>query len=225
MNNRSRITNHVFKLKNILAISILTSCLLILASNQPLFAQTPTITSRQEVRQEIQTLRQTLRGKVVRLNKATITAISGSTLTVTSGGKTYTVNTVTSTNLRRHFFGKAVLTEFSTNDQIDIVGTATDDTGMTVTARLIRDVSIMKRRGVFFGTISAVSGSTITLSTIERGTQTITVSPSTKYVNQKGNTTTLPEIKVGDKIRIRGLWDKTNNTITEVAEVKDFMLQ
>jgi hypothetical protein len=205
-------------------ISILASCLLTLASSQPVHAQTPTFTTRQEIRQEIKILKETIRGKMVRLGRATITAIGSSSITVTSNSKTYTVNITSITNLRRHYFGRATLTEFSVNDLVDIVGLYTDDTGTTVNARLIRNVSIMKRRGVFFGTVSAKTDTTITLASKERSTQTITVSSNTRYLNQNGTATTIATINIGDTIRVSGLWDKANNTITEVTTIKDFSL-
>lgn len=188
------------------------------------FAQTPTLTTRQEIRQEIKILKETLRGKTVRLGRATITAIGSSSITVTSNSKTYTVNITSTTNLRRHYFGRATLTEFSVNDLVDIVGLYTDDTGTTVNARLIRNVSIMKRRGVFFGTVSAKTDTTITLASKERGIQTVTVSSNTRYLNQKGTATTIATINIGDTIRVNGLWDKANNTITEITTIKDFSL-
>lgn len=188
-------------------------------------AQTPTLTTRQEVRQEIKILKETLRGKIVRLGRATITAIGSSNITVVVNNKTYTVNITSTTSLRRHYFGKATLSEFAVNDLVDVVGVYPDDTGAVITARLIRDVSIMKRRGVFFGTVSAKTDTTITLSSRERGTQTISVSQSTKYVNQKNIATTLAAINTGDMIRAAGVWDKANSTISEVTTIKDFSLQ
>lgn len=224
MNKELRIMSHIPILLNVFMIGILASCLLTLASSQPVHAQTPTLTTRQEIRQEIKTLKETLRGKIMKLEKATITALgsSGDGLTVSNNGKTYLISIISTTNLRRHYFGKASFSEFQVNDLVDIIGTYVDDAGTTIHARLIRDVSIMKRRGVFFGTVSAKTDTTITLASKERGAQTITVSSNTRYLNQKGVATTIATINLGDTIRVRGLWDKANNTVTEVTEIKDF---
>ena len=219
MKNESRIMSHAFTTctKMLLTFIMLASCFMTLASVQN--AQTPT----SAIRQEVKAVREGSKGKIVRLEKALVISIGTNTLTITSGGKTYTVNITSSTNLRRHYFGKGTLAEISVNDQVDIVGTYTDDTGTKITARLVRDTSIMKRRGAFFGTIADITGNTITLDSV-KGSQTVTVSTTTKYMNQKGTTILLTDLKNGDLIRVAGLWDKANSTITEVTGVKDFTL-
>lgn len=165
----------------------------------------------------------TLRGKAA-IGEGSLTAKSGTTLTITRDGKTYTVNTDTSTQFRRRFWGKSSLDELTVGDTLIVIGLWTDDAHTTVLAKLVRDVSIQKRFGVFFGTVSNIAGSVWTLESKNRGTQTVTVSGATKFVNRRGQTISQADVAVGARIRIRGLWDNTAKTVTEVREVKDFSL-
>jgi hypothetical protein len=153
-----------------------------------------------------------------------VTAIGTNSLTVTENNKTYTVNTDGNTKFRRRFFGSANFAEIRINDQLNVFGKWTDDAHTTILANLIRDMSIQKRFGVFVGDVTSVSGSTLVIKSVNRGTQTITVSGTPKLTNRKGQPIQLTDILSGHRIRIKGMWDNTNNTITEVKEIKDFSL-
>lgn len=163
-------------------------------------------------------------GRHATLANAQLTAKNGSVLTVSKDGKTYTINTDTHTQLRRHFWGQATLDEIAVNDQLNIFGKWTDDAKTTILATLIRDTNIQKKNAVFIGTITAISGNTWTINTVARGTQTVTVSSTVKYQNRKEQTISQTDVLVGHRIRIRGMWDNQANTITEVTHVKDFSL-
>lgn len=148
----------------------------------------------------------------------------GTTLIVTSkGGVDYIVNTDSSTHFERRFWGKGTLDEMQVGDTLNVIGRWTDDTHTAINAVLVRDLSIMKRFGVFFGTVSSITSDGWVMTT-QRGDQTVAVSLTTKFINRRGETITKAEVKVGDRVRVRGLWNKTNNTITEVREVKDFSI-
>lgn len=148
----------------------------------------------------------------------------GSTLTCTNSGKTFTLLTDSHTQLRRRFWGKATLSEMQIGDTLNVIGRWTDDSHTTVSARLIRDISIQKRFGAFFGTVKSLTGTGWVMSTLRRGDQTVTVSGSTKFVNRKGQTISQADIQVGHRVRVKGLWDRNAHTITEVTHVKDFSL-
>jgi hypothetical protein len=153
-----------------------------------------------------------------------VTAKSGTTLTVAKDGKDYTVLTDANTHFRRLFWGKGSIDEVSVNDLVNVHGKWTDDTKTTVQTVLVRDISIQKRFGVFFGTVQSLTSNGFVLQTVERGTQTVTVSSSTKFVNRKGEAVTQSDILPGQRIRVRGIWDRANSTITEVVGVKDFSI-
>lgn len=145
------------------------------------------------------------------------------TLMVTKDGKTYTVNVDANTQLRRRFWGKATWEEISLGDTVNVIGQWADDAHTTVNAKLVRDASIQKRFGVFIGDVVSLLANGWTMST-HRGTETVTVSSSTKFVDRKGGTIGQADVKVGNKVRVRGLWDSKLSTITEVPMVKDFSL-
>lgn len=146
------------------------------------------------------------------------------TLVVTGkDGKDYSVSVDASTQLRRHFWGKATLSEMSVSDTLNVIGQWADDGHTAINATLIRDASVQKRLGVFMGTVQSLTGSGWTMQT-GRGIETVTISSSTKLVNRKEQIITQTQVKVNDKVRVRGLWDNKLNTITEVSNVKDYNL-
>jgi hypothetical protein len=154
-----------------------------------------------------------------------VTAVSGTTLTMNDkNGKSISIITDDKTQIRRLYFGKGTLAEIQVGDRVDVIGKWTDDTKTTIQARLVRDLSIQKRYGVFFGTVQSLSSTGWVMTTVNRGNQTVTVSSATKFTDGKETVITQPEIVVGHKVRVRGLWDKQNNTVTEVTQVKDFSL-
>lgn len=155
-----------------------------------------------------------------------VTAVSGATLTVEKDGKSYTVVTDEKTQFRRRFWGKGALAEIAVGHTVNVIGQWADDAKTTINARLVRDTSIQKRLGVFFGNVLTVASDGWTMTTIgkKRDDQTVKVSATTKFVNRKGEAMTQAGVVVGHRVRVRGLWDRTANTITEVTEVKDFTL-
>lgn len=180
---------------------------------------------RQDIKNLNQDIKQANKGKGARLLGATVSGVSGSTLTVTKDGRTYAVNTDSSTIFRRHFWGKSSISEISINDQVNVWGKWTDDAKTTIQAKMIRDLSIMKRFGAFVGTISNLNGSTFTLNTVNRGAQSVTLIGSTKCVNRKEQTISCStDLQNGHRVRVKGMWDAKNKVITEVTQVKDYSL-
>ena len=155
---------------------------------------------------------------------ATLAGKDGATLTVTKEGKTYTVITDGKTKFRRKFWGKGELAEMTVGDSLNLIGKWTNEEKSSLYAILVRDTSLQKRNGVFIGTVESVSGNNLVIQTINRDKQTATVTDATKYLNRKEQKITLSAVKSGHRIRVRGLWNNQNNTITEVKEIKDFSL-
>lgn len=165
-----------------------------------------------------------LRSGRIALGSGEITAINGMTLTVVHEGKTYTVLTDDKTQFRRKFWGKSELAEFGIGDKINGVGTWVDEEHTTIKARFIRNLSIQMRHGVFFGTVTEISATGFKMDSERRGEQTVTVGADTKYVNRREETITLGDIAVGQRVRVRGLWNSRTSTITEVTKVKNYSL-
>jgi hypothetical protein len=153
---------------------------------------------------------------------AVLNNITGQTLTITKDNKTYTVTITANTKLRRRFWGKAQLTEFSVGDTLAVYGKWTSEEKTSLEANLIRNSSIQKRFGAFFGTISGIKETEIILKSNQRGEQKVIVITSTNIVNRKNIALDLKDLKVADRIRVKGLWDNKNNTITRVTQIKDY---
>lgn len=160
------------------------------------------------------------------ISNAKVTAKTDTTLTIEKDGKSYTVNMDSKTQFRRRFWGKSSLTEFNVGDMVNVIGLWADDTHTTINARLVRNLSIQKRFGVFFGEVKSLlnTGWVMSTKSENRADQTVTISGSTKFENRRGETITQADVAVGHKVRVRGLWDRSLNTVTEVTNVKDFSL-
>lgn len=166
------------------------------------------------------------RSSRVIIGNGKVTAKSGSTLTVQKDSTTYTVTTDANTQFRRKFWGKSSLDEISVGNMINVIGHWTDDAHTSVLAKHVRNLSIQKRFGIFFGVVKSLSANGWVMSTIseKRADQTVTVSNSTKFTNRKEETISQSDVAVGARVRVRGLWDSSANTVTEVTAVKDFSL-
>jgi hypothetical protein len=164
-------------------------------------------------------------GARVFLNKASVTAKGSNTLTVSDkDGKSVAVNISGSTKIERRFFGKSTFDEILVGHTVNVVGKWNDENHTAIDASMIRDLSIQKRFGVFIGIVKTISGNTLTLETVNRGTQGVTLVSATKITNRKGETIPLSSVVVGHRIRVKGTWDRTNSTVTEVTQLKDYSL-
>ena len=157
------------------------------------------------------------------LHNVKVTKVDAKGIIVDSDGTSIKVNLQTNTHFRRKFWGKSNVSEISVGDSIDVVGRWANEGKTEINAVLIRNLSIQKRFGVFFGTVKSITDTGFIMTTIKRGEETVTLD-SAKLINRKGTVITASDIQIGHKVRVRGLWDSANFTITEVAEVKDFSL-
>lgn len=182
---------------------------------------------RMELRQDVKTLKKMV-GVRQALTKAVLTAkgseTAPTTLTVMKDGKTFTINVSTSTQIRRRFGGKGSLVDFQINDVLDVTGKWADEGQTTIDAKVIRDESVQRRLAVFVGKVKSISGSTIVIETVARGSQTVTVRTTTKFVSRKETPLSLTDIKEGHVIRVKGLWNNQLNTVSEVSHLKDYSL-
>lgn len=154
-----------------------------------------------------------------------LTAINGNTLTVsTQNNGSVTVNILTNTQIRRRFWGKTAVSEFTVGDNVLVIGSWIDTTKAAINAVLIRDVSIERRWGVLFGTVTANNSTTLIVNTLSRGSVTVDLSGSTKLVNRKQQTIGFGDIQIGNKVRIKGTYDLTSKVVVTTDEVKDFSI-
>lgn len=199
------------------------------------FAQTPSVTSaigslrdqikneRKEIAEQRKDIREEIKNnKPAWLVDAIVASKSDSSFTVTKDGKTYTVNVLSSTKFRRHFWGESSFSELAINNHVNIWGKWTDTAHTAIDARLVRNTSVQKIRGVFFGTMKSKSSNSFVINSIYRGDQTVNFDSNTKFVNRKEQTMNFSDIQTGDRIRVKGVWDKSSGTISEVTQVKDY---
>ena len=175
------------------------------------FAQSPSI------------VKKTAKVSPAHITGAKITKIDDASLTITKDTKTYTVTLLPTTKLRRHFWGKSTIKEMSVGDSVNVWGKFTDTAQTIIEGRIIRDISIMKRHGIFVGTVKSKDATGFVLSSKNRGDQTVITDTNTKVTDKKGTTISLSDVKVGDRVRVDGVWDKTLSKITQV-DVKDYSI-
>jgi hypothetical protein len=167
-----------------------------------------------------------------------VTAVSGTTISIESrmmnqsASTTYTVNASSATIMKAN--ATSTVSSIKVGDEVLVIGTVS---GTTVNATLIRDGMIMNRgdkgRGgpwnasstpgfmgngqpVIGGTVSAVSGNTITVNTSSNVTYTVDAS-SAKII--KGATTSaITSVAVGDNVFIQGPVNGTTVSATTVID-------
>ncbi|MCX6704328.1 MAG: hypothetical protein NTZ07_02680 [Candidatus Woesebacteria bacterium] len=192
---------------------------------RPLFTPTPTPTAATifRVRDAFVVPAFKYVNKRGQLKNVKVTAKDATSITVDNEGVNVKVDILASTHFRRKFWGKSSLAEISIGDSVDVVGRWVKEDKTEIKAVLIRNLSIQKRFGVFFGTVKSLTDTGFVMTTIRRGEETVTLD-SAKLINRKGQTITAGDIQIGHRVRVRGLWDSIAFTITEVTQVKDFSL-
>jgi hypothetical protein len=204
----------------------------------PVFAEEMPQGVRQEMRQEIrEEVRENLRtgtgpgalkqaiGMRAIVTKGTVTSKSTSNIVISdTNGKIYTVTFDTKTQFHRKFWGKGSFDEIQVGHTVSVVGKWLDESKTQMLALQIRDASIQKRNGVFFGDVSSVTSTGFVLATKARGNQTVIFTNTPKVTNRNGIAITSADILVGHRVRVIGLWDTASNSVTEVTQVRDFDL-
>ena len=185
---------------------------------------TPAIKLIKPILNNLQQIKLEFTNKRAELGNVQITAKDATSITVNDNGTSIKVDLQTDTHFRRKFWGDSNLNEISVGDSVTVVGRWTSELKTEIKAVLIRDLSIQKRFGTFFGTVKTITDTGFVMTTIQRGDETVTLDSTSKLVNRKGAAITTSDIQVGQTIRVRGMWNSTAFTITEVTEVKDFSL-
>lgn len=154
-----------------------------------------------------------------------ITAINGSQLAVLDKeGKNYSVLMTKKTKLIRRFGGKSQLSEFKVGDEVNVIGHYTNKDKTTIEAVLIRNLSIAKRRGVFFGEVVSLFNNSLVIKNKQNDQITVYLTSTTRLINRREEKINFADIKIGHRIRVKGVWDKELKEIREVGEIKDYSL-
>ena len=152
-----------------------------------------------------------------------ITAIETGSFSLSGEDGEFQVNITDKTRILRKFGGISSLSEYVVGDEVIVFGKFTDETKTVIDAKIVRNNSIQKRWGAFFGNVTVKNTDNFVMQTLERGAQTVYFGTA-KFVNRKEIGILYSEVKVGDRIRVKGVWDKILNKISEVTQVKDFSL-
>lgn len=158
------------------------------------------------------------------IGKGVVKSVGADSFVVTRENKDYSITVNADTKYRRRYWGVGSFADIKVGHDVSVAGKWTDETKTTILAKVVRDLSIQKREGVFFGNVTEVTPGGFVIKPVERGIQTVTVSADTKFINRRGESISKADVLVGHRIRLRGLWDREFSTITEVKEVKDFTL-
>ncbi len=220
--------------------------------NKPVDAETVRQTIRENIRQEKQEIRtqfldekmkmrnatgeskremmnqlkDTVKKNIPKRIRGTLTAMNGSVLTISeSNGTIFTVNVLSTTQLRRRFGAQATLSEFSVQDELAVIGNRhkvsdTEYSETEIDARYIRNMSIQRRNAVFNGTISTKGSDMFSIQTQSRGVQTVHVTGTTVFT-QKDTQISFNDLQVGDRVIVKGeLWDRAINQINAQKVMK-----
>lgn len=159
-----------------------------------------------------------------------VTANDGSTLTVDKEGSMYTVLTGDFgnrciTRVAPRYFGKVSVSDIKVGHVINVFGKFQEGSELTIQACLIRDRSIVRRKGAVIGEVTAITDTGWVIKRVGSDeSMTIQVAGGAVYVDRREKTITYGDILVGHKIRVKGIVDRDNKTVVEVKHVKDFSI-
>jgi len=187
---------------------------------------------REEIKNQIQERKENLLDKAKNFLKklrfearvtGKITAIGTMELTVVDKeNQSFTVKITDKTRLIRRWGGKSNLGEFAVGDEVNVIGKWSNEQKTTIEAILIRNLSIEKRFGAFFGKVTEKQENYFVMATINRGNQKVYFTNTTKFLDHKKNPINYSDLKIGDRVRVKGVWDRSLNEIRETQEVRVF---
>ena len=149
-----------------------------------------------------------------------VTAVSGTTLTVTDAKGTVYAIDASGAKIDQGLAGSGLnIANVLVGDKVVVTGPVT---GTSETAKTINDRSMIGRN-IFTGTVTAVSGSTLSIDTMIKKTKTAyTVDVSAAVLSKgmgSGTTIALADIHVGDRVFAIGSLSGTNIAATSVRDL------
>lgn len=152
-----------------------------------------------------------------------ITVIGTDSFSIEGEDGTFEINVTDKTQLLMKFGGKSKLGDFKVGDEVKVFGKFTDETKLTIDAKVVKNNSIQKRKGAFFGKVTVKNDDNFVMETLKRGIQTVYFETA-KFVQRNEKDMTYSDVKVGDRVRVKGTWDKSLNKITDIIQIKDFSI-
>jgi hypothetical protein len=164
-------------------------------------------------------------GPGAHLTGASVTAVSGKTLTVSKNSKSYTVDTTTGTKILIKGVTGSV-SQISVGDYVNIAGAWTDSTDTIINATLIRDGyahwanrGAMRRKngGAFSGSVLSLNNTGFVLQLGKKGQATVVIPSTATIVNKENVTIAQSSIVVGNMLKVDGSWNKTSKVVTATS--------
>ena len=146
----------------------------------------------------------------------TVSAISGTSITMTgTNGTSYTVDAS-----QVKIMNGLSISNIQVGDKVQVVGTVS---GTSIAAKSINDQSF-QGRNIFMGSVTAVSGSTITISGRNKMNYTVDASQATvtKGMGTKATTVAVSGIVVGEQITAVGTLNGSTVTATTIRDMGTF---
>ncbi len=172
----------------------------------------------------IESLKEKAKTMTAVTKKGKVSSVTGKTFVMTTKeNKTFTVD-AESAQILRKMGGKGEVSEFTVGDEVNVVGTFTGEARTTIKAKMVRNTSIQRVKGTFMAKVISKGTDSMVIQPEKRANQTAKIAATTKLINRKQQKITFADIQVNDQIRIKGVWNKENNELISVEEVKDMTL-
>ena len=143
--------------------------------------------------------------------RGTVTATSSTGFTLKTRDNTSLTIDASSAKIIRMPRTVIALSDVKVNDSVWVTGTKVNT---TITASVIYAMSENVKPAKAKGTVTSVSGNTITLQTKNDKTVTVNTTADTHIVKADGTVGANTDILVGSKVKIWGLWDKLTNILS-----------
>ncbi|MCL5090763.1 MAG: hypothetical protein M1514_02000 [Patescibacteria group bacterium] len=159
-------------------------------------------------------------GEIVNVSSTAIPA----EVKVKTNGQEIILKITDETEILRKFGGKSSLSELKAGHQVTARGTWVEK-GVTLETKVLRDLSIEKRKGTFWGKVKSIDNTqkSLVLDT-GRGLMTVFVNEATKIVDLREKVVNFLDLAINHRLRVTGIWDTKFNQIEETQLIKDWSL-
>ena len=143
--------------------------------------------------------------------KGAVTAVSTTGFTMTDSAKMASVVDTTTAKLVRVPRATIALADIKVGDSVWITGTKT---GTNISASVVYVMAATVKPAKAKGTVTAVSGSTVTVQTKQGTAVTVQTTADTQVQKADGTTGAVSDVQVGSKVKARGLWDSVTSVLS-----------
>ena len=135
------------------------------------------------------------------------------TITISSGGKTFLAEITSKTKIVRKYDGKSKLTEFALGDNVEVSGTIASSGNIKAKKLKNNSISATSTAGIYGDIISINKAGNSFVLRWKGKKNSITVNSDTKFIIPGKKTNgKLADLKVGDRIQGRGVYNRRTDT-------------